>query len=146
MAVLSMAVSNLYHFYAERIPNITNAYTDTTGKQGYLVPNNSGAGNTYVSSLEVEHQVATSRARSTVWHDSMEHQPPVILQREQLFIEADQLYETHQLRLEIERMNATMSVMLIQQQKLTQGLSKATSPSAGAPPASGSGSANGNAE
>lgn len=110
LATQSVALSNLYQLYAERQkihsgmdPAVQSAL-DTFSKQK----------DTPVSLLKLENLMATRRILSTDWHTNLISETPATLQREEVELLAENLAESYQTRMTLERLLATMSVLVLE--------------------------------
>lgn len=113
----SVSISNFNEMYARRVPNpkLNN-----------------------LSQAQVEYQMATRRLTGPInpggteggresWHKSMEEAPPIILQRQMLYLLAEINYQLYANRLQNERILATLSAMNIQTlDNLKQSISLST--------------------
>jgi hypothetical protein len=91
-AIQSLGLANLYTIYNQRV----STTQDTN------------------SPLAREKLRATYRAQDPQWKENLKHADTLALQREQLALMADQLAETHAMRMTLERLLATSSVSLLQ--------------------------------
>ncbi len=140
IAAQSVGISNLYHLYAERIPQAglgtAAGVTDDAGKP---IAN--------ASALQVEQYLATRRSQNKNWYQQMAAASPTTVSRETLFVLAEIREQLFQLQLQNERLLATLSVMQLQNtqanklnlQQLEQGVDaqikkdKGISPTSGVP-------------
>jgi peptidoglycan hydrolase-like protein with peptidoglycan-binding domain len=119
LAIQTVALGNLYQLYAERqaidpktlspsLQEALNAITNHTKKP--------------VSSLQLENFMATRRILDRNWYTGLLTDNPATLQRDQVELLAENLAESHQTRMTLERLLATMSVLVLEinQQMRTQ--------------------------
>ena len=114
-ASVSAGMHSLMAIYAQRLPTIAIDKDANKYKNSGLTLQN---GKTSPRALEA--YMATRRIRNKDWIEAIEKSPPVNLQREMVYAQADQLYETYLLRQSIERLEATMAVMQLSLQGQTR--------------------------
>lgn len=98
----SIGLSNLDQLYAERTP---------VKGLGTLA----GLSQANASPLEVDAYMAERRAMNSQWYSEMENAPPATIQREQLYIMAENRYELYKIRMTLQRLLATESAQEIMQ-------------------------------
>jgi hypothetical protein len=109
IAARSVAVANLYHLLSDRI-----SVKDLGTQSG--IPNTADA-----SPLQVKEYIATRRADSQDWYNSMAQASPATVTREQLYVLAEmekQLYDLHR---DNERIIATLSLLELQSIQSNKG-------------------------
>lgn len=110
-AMQSVGLSNLYQFYAERLPS--NVPDDDKNKalvmglQGINLPN--------ASQLQVENYMATRRLTDPQWVASLSNDSPAALLRQIAILMAENLLESYNNRMATERLTVTMSMIELQQ-------------------------------
>lgn len=67
-----------------------------------------------VSPRYLERYMATRRITNPNWYTTLTQDNPTMLQRQLVILQAENLAETYRLRMAIDRLNATMSVMMMQ--------------------------------
>lgn len=116
----AMGLSNLYRLYAERLPNSNNTQQEI---QQLLPPQPSGSPiPNYVpptlpnnpSDLQVRHFLATRRVDDANWVQTMGAASPAEVDRQTLFLLAEMRAEMFTQEMELEKLNATMSVLVLQ--------------------------------
>lgn len=120
VAEQSVGLSNLYHFYAERMPE-----KGLGNKAGINV-----GPDTSQSPLEVEKYLATRQVTDPQWFTSMQNASPAAVSRATLFMLAELPPMLYQIHLDLERLTTTMSVLEMQQARsnnvlLSQQMTKA---------------------
>ncbi|MDQ8039609.1 MAG: hypothetical protein REH83_04305 [Rickettsiella sp.] len=110
-ATQTIALSNLYQLFTERqaidpktLPsNLKTAFEAVNGQvKGPL------------STLQLENFMATRRIIDKNWHKGLLDENPAALQREQTQLLAENLAESYQTRMTLERLLATMSVLVLE--------------------------------
>ena len=120
----SVALSNLYFSYGERIPQDTTSLANTIPElnKSSLYPK--------ASSLQIEHYLATRRYDDPAWVKNIQQlATPAELQRQNIYLLRDLLYVTYRKQLVEERMLAALSALesnslTMQQTNLQQLLQK----------------------
>jgi len=108
IAAQTVALGNLYQLYAERqaiAPEKINANPALKGVAQILGPQ--------LSPLRLENFMATRRILDQDWNLNLIKENPTTLQREQVQLMAENLAETYQTRMTLERLLATMSVLVL---------------------------------
>ncbi|MEN9916520.1 MAG: Dot/Icm secretion system protein IcmX [Pseudomonadota bacterium] len=110
LATQSIALSNLYQLYAERQPlNPDDPAVKST--IGQLPSEIKGP----YSSLKLENFMATRRILDKDWYkNDLIHENPATLQRQQVELLAENLAESYHTRMTLERLLATMSVLVLE--------------------------------
>jgi hypothetical protein len=111
IATQTVALGNLYQLYAERqaidpstlSPSLKDAVKAVTSQTKGPV-----------SSLQLENFMATRRILDKSWYKGLVNDNPASLQREQVELLAENLAESHQTRMTLERLLATMSVLVLE--------------------------------
>lgn len=112
LATQSMALSNLYQLYAER-QSIDPNKADSTVRPGLIELSRQTQGP--VSLLKLENFMATRRILDKNWYkDDLIHENPATLQRQEVELLAENLAESYQTRMTLERLLATMSVLVLE--------------------------------
>jgi hypothetical protein len=137
-ALRGVALDNLNRAYAKRVPNKENAVLLKAIKPTPTIPDKSKNPNPAVfqnlpddpSVLQVEQYLATRRIRDPNWYDQMGVASPAEVQRQTLFLLAEMRAEMFQQNMQLERLNLTLSALLLQTSNtaklmLTQEKSKA---------------------
>lgn len=117
-AAQAFAINNLSQAYAERKP-IDMIYLKDHPEQIQAIMELQKSApevfkNGLPSPLQLENYMATRRITDPRWYASLVNDTPASLQRQQIMLMAENLAEAHKTRLAIERLNATMSVMILQ--------------------------------
>ena len=113
MVVQTMALGNLYQLYMERKPLDVNQ-----SQQIKALANQLGGP---VSRLGVENYMATRRILNEQWPLQLINENPATLLREQVQLAAENLAETYQTRMTLERLLATMSVLVLELNQQARG-------------------------
>lgn len=110
LATQSIAVSNLYQLYAERQPlNPNDPVVKSTIGQ---LPNEIKGP---YSILKLENYMATRRILNKNWYkNDLIQENPTTLQRQQVELLAENLSESYHTRMTLERLLATMSVLVLE--------------------------------
>jgi hypothetical protein len=112
LATQSIALSNLYQLYAERQPIDPNK-ADTKIQSELIAVSQQTQGP--VSLLKLENFMATRRILDKNWYkDDLIRENPATLQRQQVELLAENLAESYQTRMTLERLLATMSVLVLE--------------------------------
>lgn len=109
LATQSVALSNLYQLYAERqlLKPSDPAVKSTIGQ----LPNEVKE----PSLLKLENYMATRRILNKNWYQNdLIHEDPTTLQRQQVELLAENLAESYHTRMTLERLLATMSVLVLE--------------------------------
>ncbi len=108
-AQISVALSNFYYLYNERMP-----ITDPKAQQqaAAIAPQLAKAGP--ISPLQIQQFLATRRVSDPAWYTAMQNALPSTLLRESLFLLAEMPPMLFQLHIDLERLLATMSAMQVQ--------------------------------
>lgn len=110
LATQTMALSNLYQLYTERQAIDPNK-ADPTVRPALQVL----AGKGPVSLLKLENFMATRRILDKNWYkNDLINENPATLQRQQVELLAENLAESYQTRMTLERLLATMSVLVLE--------------------------------
>jgi hypothetical protein len=112
LATQTMALSNLYQLYTERQAIDPNKADPTVRPALQAL-----AGRTQgpVSLLKLENFMATRRILDKNWYkNDLIHENPATLQRQQVELLAENLAESYQTRMTLERLLATMSVLVLE--------------------------------
>jgi hypothetical protein len=117
LAVQSIALGNLSQLYAER--------QEISDKQLSQLPEETiKAVETFkrpISALKLENFMATRRILDKKWYDHLIKENPATLQREQTQLLAENLAQSYQMRMTLERLLATMSVLVLELNAQTRG-------------------------
>lgn len=112
LATQSVAVSNLYQLYAERQP-IDPSKADPAVQPALAALSHQTSGP--ISLLKLENFMATRRILDKNWYkNDLIHENPATLQRQQVELLAENLAESYQTRMTLERLLATMSVLVLE--------------------------------
>lgn len=112
VATESIALSNLYQLYAERQPIDPNK-TDPKIRSALNALSRQTQGP--ISLLKLENYMATRRILDKNWYKyDLIHENPATLQRQQVELLAENLAESYQTRMTLERLLATMSVLVLE--------------------------------
>lgn len=114
-AAQATGVSNLYQFFAERVPS---QVTEESNKELYKALNSLGMPN--ASQLQVENYMATRRITDPTWVASLSQDSPAALLRQIAILLAENLAESYNSRLATERLTATLSILSLQQAASTR--------------------------
>ena len=106
----SVALSNLYQLYAERMPSKVD---ESTNKELFDALNAIKMPN--ASQLQVENYMATRRITDPQWVASLTKDTPAALLRQIVILMAENLAESYNNRLTSERLLATMSILDLSQ-------------------------------
>jgi hypothetical protein len=116
VAELSVGLSNLYHIYEERLP-----IDDATALGKQLAAAGTPANPSELKALtlptsvaQVQQYLATRRVADGQWYAQMLQATPIELQRQMLFLLAEMQAQQFRTNMELERLNATLSVMELQ--------------------------------
>jgi len=122
-ALQATVMSNMYQFYNERLPfgdnadpKIKAALAELNKRDPKNIPNDPNK----ISPLELENYMATHRItetntdNSSSWFLRLTENSPAMLQRQLVILQTENLAETHRLRMSIDRLTATMSMMMMQ--------------------------------
>lgn len=113
-AVQSAALSNLTQLYAERRPIDPPQDPNMIASLNQL-GFNANSPDTLPSPLALENIMATRRITDLNWYKSLYSDTPAALQRQMLVLLAENLAETYQMRMTLERILATQTLQLLQQ-------------------------------
>lgn len=112
LATQSVALSNLYQLYAERQP-IDPSKADPAVQPALAALSHQTSGP--ISLLKLENFMATRRILDKDWYkNDLIHENPATLQRQQVELLAENLAESYQTRMTLERLLATMSVLVLE--------------------------------
>lgn len=112
LATQSVAISNLYQLYAERQP-IDPSQSDPKIQPALYALNQQTQGP--ISVLKLENFMATRRILDKNWYkNDLIHENPATLQRQEVELLAENLAESYQIRMTLERLLATMSVLVLE--------------------------------
>ena len=112
LATQSVALSNLYQLYAERQP-IDPSKADPAVKPALEALSRQTQGP--ISLLKLENFMATRRILDKNWYrNDLIHENPATLQRQEVELLAENLAESYQTRMTLERLLATMSVLVLE--------------------------------
>ena len=112
LATQTMALSNLYQLYAERQP-IDPSKADPAVRS--LLATLSGQTSGPISLLKLENIMTTRRILDKNWYkNDLINENPATLQRQQVELLAENLSESYQIRMTLERLLATMSVLVLE--------------------------------
>ncbi|MGC1854739.1 MAG: hypothetical protein WA659_05130 [Candidatus Aquirickettsiella sp.] len=110
LATQTMALSNLYQLYAER-QAINPNKADSAVRPALQALASSGP----VSLLKLENFMTTRRILDKNWYkNDLINENPATLQRQQVELLAENLAESYQTRMTLERLLATMSVLVLE--------------------------------
>lgn len=109
-AVQAVGLSNLNQMYAERQP--TNV-SQSSNPQLYQALNAIGMPN--ASQLQVENYMATRRITNQGWVASLSNDGPAALMRQMVILLAENLTESYNNHMDLERLNATMTALELEQ-------------------------------
>lgn len=111
LATQTVALTNLYQLYTERQAiDPSKANPALRGALKIVASQTSGP----LSMLKLENFMATRRILNDQWHTDLIHETPATLQREQVELLAENLAESYQTRMTLERLLATMSVLVLE--------------------------------
>lgn len=109
-ATQAVGLSNLNQMYAERQP--TNV-SQSSNPQLYQALNAIGMPN--ASQLQVENYMATRRITNQGWVASLSNDGPAALMRQMVILLAENLTESYNNHMALERLNATMTALELEQ-------------------------------
>lgn len=112
MATQTLALGNLYQLYGER--QAIDPNTLSSDLKAALKAVTSKTANNTASMLQLENFMATRRITDKNWNLNLIKENPATLQREQTQLMAESLAETYQTRMTLERLLATMSVLVLE--------------------------------
>lgn len=127
VAIQSIAIGNLYQLYKERDP-IDLDKADANTKNAILAIINekqngkNPLGTDKPSALQLENFMATRRITNENWYESLAKDNPAALQRQTIALQAENLAELYHLRMTMERLLATQSAMLLQNNLQAQAI------------------------
>ncbi|MES2998774.1 MAG: hypothetical protein V4700_05595 [Pseudomonadota bacterium] len=110
-ATQTVALSNLYQLYNERQAIDPNTLPSDLKKAVNAVASQTKGP---VSTLQLENFMTTRRILDKDWNLNLTKENPATLQREQVQLMAENLAETYQTRMTLERLLATMSVLVLE--------------------------------
>ncbi|WP_339049942.1 hypothetical protein [Rickettsiella endosymbiont of Xylota segnis] len=112
LATQTMALSNLYQLYAERQP-IDPSKADPAVRSSLATLSGQTSGP--ISLLKLENIMTTRRILDKNWYkNDLINENPATLQRQQVELLAENLSESYQIRMTLERLLATMSVLVLE--------------------------------
>lgn len=112
LATQTMALSNLYQLYAERQP-IDPSKADPAVRSSLATLSGQTSGS--ISLLKLENIMTTRRILDKNWYkNDLINENPATLQRQQVELLAENLSESYQIRMTLERLLATMSVLVLE--------------------------------
>lgn len=112
LATQTMALSNLYQLYAERQP-IDPSKADPAVRSLLATLSDQTSGP--ISLLKLENIMTTRRILDKNWYkNDLINENPATLQRQQVELLAENLAESYQIRMTLERLLATMSVLVLE--------------------------------
>jgi hypothetical protein len=112
LATQTMALSNLYQLYAERQP-IDPSKADSAVRSSLATLSGQTSGP--ISLLKLENIMTTRRILDKNWYkNDLINENPATLQRQQVELLAENLSESYQIRMTLERLLATMSVLVLE--------------------------------
>lgn len=112
LAIQGVAMSNLYQLYTERQP-IDPSRADPAVRPALVALSNQTQAP--VSLLKLENFMATRRILDKNWYkNDLIQENPATLQRQQVELLAENLAESYQTRMTLERLLATMSVLVLE--------------------------------
>ena len=109
-ATQAVALGNLYQLYTERQAIDPKTLTADQKKAFEAVKQITGP----LSTLKLESLMTTRRVVDENWHKGLLKENPATLQREQTELLAENLAESYQTRMTLERLLATMSVLVLE--------------------------------
>lgn len=131
LAIRTAALGNFYQMYADRTPTpLSGTSAKNLGLSGdvmsslsqqQLVPQ--------ASALQVEQYMANRRLADPQWYLNLSGDSPAALQRQMVILLAENLAEQYKVRMSLERLNATMSMLLLQQTYTQRALLQSQVPS-----------------
>ncbi|MCW5589628.1 MAG: hypothetical protein KIT27_08210 [Legionellales bacterium] len=104
-AMRSIALDNLLHMYYQRVP------IQNLGQQAGI-PESANPIAPNASLLQVD-EYRASRRLTPEWYQEVNQEPPATVDRQILLVLAEMRYEQYEQRLATERLNATMSALLL---------------------------------
>lgn len=112
LATQTMALSNLYQLYAERQP-IDPSKADPAVRSSLATLSGQTSGP--ISLLKLENIMTTRRILDKNWYkNDLINENPATLQRQQVELLAENLSESYQIRMTLERLLATMSILVLE--------------------------------
>lgn len=121
LAVQTVALGNLSQLYAER-QEISDKQLSTLPQTTIdAVKRFKQANPGPISALKLENFMATRRILDNDWYLNLQKENPVTLQREQTQLLAENLAQSYQMRMTLERLLATMSVLVLELNAQTRG-------------------------
>lgn len=111
-ATQAVALSNLYQLYSERQAIDPNTLPPELKTALKAVASQTTRGP--LSTLQLENFMTTRRIIDKSWYKSLINENPATLQREQTQLMAENLAESYQTRMTLERLLATMSVLVLE--------------------------------
>lgn len=109
----SQYIADLYTYIARRSVGVANL--------NQIVASRTKPDQDTPSKNEVEHSMAMRRMKGE-WHDKMEQASPVTVQREILYALAEMNYQLYEMRMQNERLLATVSVFQLQSLDLSKAM------------------------
>lgn len=127
VATQSIAIGNLYQMFSARQPIDLNKADATTQQAIKAIINEKQNGKNPLgtdnpSALQLENFMATRRITDEKWYESLAKDNPAALQRHMIVLQAENLAELYHLRMTMERLLATQSAMLLQNNLQTQSM------------------------
>lgn len=112
LATQTVALSNLYQLYAERQAIDPNKVDPALRAALHAIASQTQGP---LSRLKLENFMATRRILDKNWYQNdLIHENPATLQRQQIELLAENLAESYQTRMTLERLLATMSVLVLE--------------------------------
>lgn len=111
LATQTVALNNLYQLFTER-QKIDSNKLDPALRPAFQAVAAETDGP--ISLLKLENYMATRRILSKKWHNDLISENPATLQRQQVELLAENLAESYQTRMTLERLLATMSVLVLE--------------------------------
>lgn len=112
LATQTMALSNLYQLYSER-QAIDPSKAEPAVRSALAALGDSTSGP--ISLLKLENSMTTRRILDKNWYkNDLINENPATLQRQQVELLAENLAESYQIRMTLERLLATMSVLILE--------------------------------
>ncbi|MFZ0219723.1 MAG: hypothetical protein WAL30_05920 [Candidatus Aquirickettsiella sp.] len=111
LATQTVALNNLYQLYTER-QKIDSSKLDPNLRPAFRAL--SSQTKAPISLLKLENFMATRRILDKTWYKDLIQANPATLQRQQVELLAENLSESYQTRMTLERLLATMSVLVLE--------------------------------
>lgn len=121
LAVQTVAMANLSKLYAERQAITDKQLAQLPQATINAVKRFKQANPGPISALKLENLMATRRILDDKWYANLIKENPATLQREQTQLLAENLAQSYQTRMTLERLLATMSVLVLELNAQTRG-------------------------